>query len=295
MLGTVDDIREGHIPVPGGRAWYRRVGTGDRVPLLVIHGGPGAGHDYLEPLERLAQAGRAVVLWDQLGCGRSDAPGDPGVYRLDRLVKEIAAVRDALGLERVHLVGQSLGGWFAIEHLLARPEGVVSLNLASTSASARSLMEGIADLRAALPDEARSALERGEAGGDIEGDGYQAAELEFVRRHVYRRDPFPEPLVRTIDNTDRSPAYPVMWGRNEFLLEGNLRGWDRRPDLARLRVPTLVTCGRYDKFVPACAQELHEAIPGSQLHVFGDSSHMSHLEETEEFLAAVGGFLERVE
>src|SRR2546423_1254676 len=152
MLATVDDVQEGHIPVPGGRVWYRRVGTGDRVPLLVIHGGPGAGHDYLEPLERLAQTARAVVLWDQLGCGRSDAPGDPSLYHLDRLVEEIAAIRDALELERVHVLGQSLGGWFAIEHLLARPQGVVSLNLVSTSASADSLMEGIADLRAELPD-----------------------------------------------------------------------------------------------------------------------------------------------
>jgi proline-specific peptidase len=295
LRGAVSVVEEGYLPGPGGRIWFRRVGAGERMPVLAIHGGPGAGHDYLEPLERLASAHRPVVLWDQLGCGRSEAPGDPGLYRLERLVEEIATVRAVLGLERVHLLGQSVGGWFAIEYLLEEPAGVISLNLVSTSACAATLMAGIAALRAALPADVRGALERGEASGDINADQYQAAELEFVRRHVYRRQPFPESLIRTIENTNRSPAYPVMWGRNEFLLGGSLRHWDRRADLPRLRVPTLITCGRYDKFVRACSRELHEGIAGSELHVFDESSHMSHLEETDRFLAAVGDFLDRVE
>src|SRR2546423_15034472 len=96
MLATVDDVQEGHIPVPGGRVWYRRVGTGDRGPLLVIHGGPGAGHDYLEPLERLAQAGRAGVVWDPPGRGPPEAPVDPGLYHPHRLAEEIPAGPGAL-------------------------------------------------------------------------------------------------------------------------------------------------------------------------------------------------------
>ena len=172
---------------------------------------------------------------------------------------------------------------------------MISLNLVSTSACADTLMTGIAALRAGLPTDVRGALERGEASGNIDTEQYLAAELEFVRRHVYRGDRFPESLVRTIDNTNRSPAYPVMWGRNEFLLSGNLRYWDRRADLPGLRVSTLITCGRYDKFVRACSQELHKGIAGSELAVFDESSHMSHLEETERFLAAVSTFLDRVE
>jgi proline iminopeptidase len=112
---------------------------------------------------------------------------------------------------------------------------------------------------------------------------------------VCRLDPIPPPLQKTMENTARSPAYEVMWGRNQFLLTGNLRGFDRRPDVARLRVPTLVSCGRYDKFAPACSHELHEAIPGSTLHVFEYSSHMPHLEEPEQFVAMYEAFLARVE
>ncbi len=149
-------------------------------------------------------------------------------------------------------------------------------------------MRAMEFLRRQLPADVRETLERGEASGDIEGDAYQAAELCFVRRHVCRLDPFPAPLVRTIENTGRSPAYKVMYGRNQFLLTGALRDWDRRTELSRLRMPTLVSCGRHDKFVPACSHELHEAIPDSQLHVFEHSSHMSHLEEPERFVAVVG-------
>jgi proline iminopeptidase len=286
---------EGYLSVPGGRVWYHSTGSGEGVPLLLIHGGPGAGHDYLEPLERLAGSGRRVVVWDQLGCGRSDAPDEPSLYRMPRQVEEVAAVRDELELERVHLLGQSLGGWIAIEYLLSEPSGVVSLHLASTSSGVPALLRGMDAWRRQLPAEAREALARGQATGEIDGEAYQAAELLFVRRHVCRLDPFPRALQRTIENTVRSPAHEVMWGPNQFQPTGNLRDWDRRSDVGRLRLPTLVSCGRHDKFAPECSRELQQAIPGSQLHVFEESSHMSHLEEPEAFIAVAEAFLARAD
>ena len=295
MSGGSRHSQEGQLSVPGGRVWYRITGSGHGVPLLLIHGGPGAGHDYLEPLQRLAEAGRPVIVWDQLGCGRSEAPEDPSLYRLERQVEEVASIRAALGLEPVHILGQSLGGWLAIEYLLSEPEAVVSLHLASSSSGVPALMRGLAALRRRLPAEVREALERGDASGEIEDETYQAAELYFVRRHVCRLDPLPQPLQRTIENTARSPAHKVMWGPNQFRPVGNLSGWDRQSELGRLRLPTLVSCGRHDKFVPACSRELQRAIPGSELHVFERSSHMSHLEEPEPFIAVVEAFLARAE
>ena len=127
------DVEEGTISVDGYRVWYRRVGSG-RIPLLVLHGGPGGGHDYLEPLEALA-ADRTVVFYDQLGCGRSDQPDDRTLWRMERFVAEVGTVRHALGLEQIHLLGQSWGGWLAIEYMLTHPPGVASLVLARTYAS----------------------------------------------------------------------------------------------------------------------------------------------------------------
>ena len=126
-------IEEGKINLDGYQIWYRRVGNGG-IPLLTLHGGPGAGHDYLEPLERLA-TDRSVIFYDQLGCGKSDQPDDRSLWQIERFVAEVNTVRQSLGLEQIHLLGQSWGGWLAIEYMLSHPQGVVSLILASTSAS----------------------------------------------------------------------------------------------------------------------------------------------------------------
>lgn len=112
---------EGYVSAPGGRVWYQLVGAGDAIPLLTLHGGPGAGHDNLEPLAGLADE-RPVVFYDQLGCGHSDKPDDLSLWRIERYVAEIDAVRDALGLDRIHLYGQSWGGWLAIEYMMSRPD-----------------------------------------------------------------------------------------------------------------------------------------------------------------------------
>ena len=110
---------EGYATVEGGRIWWRSVGGGSSTPLLTLHGGPGAGHDYLTPLEALADQ-RNVVLYDQLGCGRSDKPDDPGLWRIERFCDEIDALRDTLALKEVILFGHSWGGWLALEYIARR-------------------------------------------------------------------------------------------------------------------------------------------------------------------------------
>jgi proline iminopeptidase len=98
--------REGYIPVPGGRVWYQAIGDGAAVPLLTVHGGPGATHDYLEPLAELAGE-RPVIFYDQLGAGESDQPDDRSLWHNERFVDDLGCVVDALALDRVHLFGQS--------------------------------------------------------------------------------------------------------------------------------------------------------------------------------------------
>ena len=129
---------EGTIPYAGGETWYRIVGEGEepgKLPLLCLHGGPGGTHDYIEPLEGMAATGRRTVFYDQLGCGKSDLPDDPSLWTVELFVEEVGAVRDALGLERVHLFGNSWGGMLAMEYALTQPAGLASLVLASAPAS----------------------------------------------------------------------------------------------------------------------------------------------------------------
>ena len=150
-------VAEGYVPVDGHRVWYRRVGDGPGTPLLTLHGGPGASHDYLEPLAALGDD-RPVIFYDQLGGGRSDRPGDTSLWRIGRFCQEIDDLRDALGLDRVHLLGQSWGGWLAVEYMLTRPHGIAGLVLASTSASIPQFVAEAGRLKAALPPETYDAM-----------------------------------------------------------------------------------------------------------------------------------------
>src|ERR1700712_1494894 len=125
----------GMIDVPGGRVWYQRLGEGSALPLLALHGGPGAGHYYLDPFVERMSAHRPVVVFDQLGCGESEKPDAPALWTVDGAVEELDGVRETLGLQHCHLFGQSWGGWLAIEYLSRGREGIDGLILASTSAS----------------------------------------------------------------------------------------------------------------------------------------------------------------
>jgi proline-specific peptidase len=282
---------QGFVDVPGGRVWYTRLGSGDAIPMLMLHGGPGAGHDYIAPLgESLAQD-RPVIMYDQLGCGRSEQIEDTSLWTVDRSVAELDAVRAALGLEHIHLFGQSWGGWLAIEYMTRGTTGVERLILASTSASTREFVEGARLLIEQLPEPHRSVLVEGGARGEYDTPEYLAAVTEFYKRHLCRLDPWPDALNASIANLDGNAVYLSMNGPTEFDVIGPLRTWDRTADLGRIDVPTLITVGRYDEIPPSCAETMRAGIPDARVVVLEHSGHVSHLEEPETYLAVVRGFI----
>ncbi|HVL59307.1 MAG TPA: proline iminopeptidase-family hydrolase [Burkholderiaceae bacterium] len=291
---------EGLIPFRGYRVWYRIVGDRDepgRAPLLCLHGGPGVPHDYIEPLQALAATGRRVVFYDQLGCGRSDQPRhDPAMWTVPLFVEEIGAVRAALGLSRVHLLGQSWGGMLALEYALTQPAGLASLVLANTSASMPAWIAELDRLRAQLPADVKSTLQRHESAGTTDSAEYQQAMNVFYRRHACRIDPYPEPVQRAFDQVAKNPqVYRTMWGPSEFHVTGTLKTWDRSDRLGEIRVPTLALCGRHDEATPALLQALQHGIDGCETAIFEHSSHMPHVEEPQRYLQVVGDFLQRVD
>jgi proline-specific peptidase len=261
---------------------------------LTLHGGPGAGHDYLEPLEALASE-RPVVFFDQLGCGKSDQPADRSLWRIERFVREINAVRDALRLTDIHLLGHSWGGWLGIEYMLSKPAGIASLILASTSASIKEFVREAAALKAQLPADVRATMERYEASGDYANSAYEEAVMTFYKRHICRLDPWPDPLMRTVKNLAGNPVYETMNGPNEFTVTGNLKDWDRTGRLGEITVPTLVTVGGHDEVTANCANTIHRRISNSELRLFENSSHTAMLEEPDQFIRVVRGFHRRIE
>jgi L-proline amide hydrolase len=257
------------------------VGDGEepgRLPLLCLHGGPGGSHLPLTALAPLAEQGRRVVFFDQLGSGESSRPDDPSLWTVETFVEQVQSVRDGLGLEQLHLFGSSWGGMLALEYAFTQPEGLASLVLNSTPTSAPRWAVETLKLHGELP----------------EGLDEKEAEAEFKRRHICRLDPEPEVIARAREQFGPQ-VYNSMWGPNEFTVTGTLKEWDVIDRLGELDVPTLVTSGRHDECTPALVEPLAQGIRGAEWVLFEDSAHMPYLEETERYLEVVGGFLERVE
>jgi len=290
---------EGFIPFRGYRTWYRVVGESEepgKLPLLVLHGGPGASHDYLEPLEAVAGTGRRVILYDQLGGGNSDHPQNPALWTVDLFVEELGAVRKALALDHVHLLGQSWGGMLGMEYALSQPSGLASLIVADSPASMRQWISEANRLRGQLPPEIQHTLESHEQQGTTDSQEYQDAMLVFYRRHVCRVDPWPDCVARTFEKLALSPeVYTTMNGPSEFHVIGTLKTWDITNRLPEITVPTLLLSGRYDEATPLIVETIHRSIPGSEWILFENSSHMPHVEETERYLHVLDAFFRRIE
>jgi proline-specific peptidase len=285
---------EGRTPFRGYETWYRDVGPENGVPLVCLHGGPGSSHHYFEPLEALAEEGRRVVMYDQLGCGSSDRPDDPDLWTVELFVDEVGAVRDALGLERIHLLGSSWGSMLGIEYVLTKPEGLVSLILNSPPTSSETWKEEALRLRDALPEDVKSTLAKHEAAGTTDDPEYEAAEEEFWRRHICLVDPMPDCVRRGRAAKNRA-VYEALWGVSEWNPSGKLRDWDVRHRLHEIEVPTLVTSGLHDECTPKLAEDAQRLIPGAERVLFEESSHMAFVEEPERYRAVLTEFLVRAE
>jgi L-proline amide hydrolase len=294
--------RTGTVPFRGHETWFRVTGDldalrpdADHAPLVVLHGGPGVGHDYTLAMTALAGDGRAVVHYDQLGCGLSThlPDADPGFWTVELFVEELRAVVDHLGIrDRFHLLGQSWGGMLASEVLLAAPHGISSLTICDSPASMPLWLEAAATLRSQLPADVQDTLLRHEEAGTTDSREYAAAMQVFYDRHVCRVVPNPPEVLASFAQLEADPTvYHTMNGPSEFHVIGSLKEWsvvDRLPGIA---APTLVVSGAHDEAMPLVWEPFVERIPGARSHVFAGSSHMPHVEEPEWFTAIVGAFL----
>jgi len=271
-------VKEGLLAVPGGKVWYRMVGEGG-IPLLCLHGGPGIPHDYLENLEDLAE-GRTVVFYDQLGCGNSERPDDASLWTLERAIEELGAVREQLGLERIHLFGNSWGGWLSMQYVLDRKPQLQSLILSSSPPSVSRWITDANELRRQLPSDVQRVLDHHEAKEYFGCPEWFGAMAVFYKRHVCRADPWPDGVERAFGPGFGGQVYNTMWGPSEFgPVTGNLKNWDVTDRLHEIILPTLITCGRYDEATPAHVTDMHRRMRGSELVIFEQSSHLAFVEE----------------
>jgi proline iminopeptidase len=283
----------GFVPATGYRLYYEVYGRARaKGTVLGIHGGPGATHEYLHPLTDLVRHGYRVVLYDQLGCGRSDLPTDYSVFSLEHNVAEVEALRRNLRLGPIHVVGSSYGGLLGLAYTLRHPASVRSLTTTGGLANVPLTVREMLRLKRALPKGVRAVMRRYERRREYEHPTYQAAVLEFYRRHLIRSDPWPTDVVYSLDHLSK-PVYYTMNGPNEFTIVGTIRSTDLTPKLGAIRAPTLITGGRYDEVTPRVAESLHRHIAGSEHVTFEGSAHLPMWEERGRYIETIADFLDR--
>jgi proline iminopeptidase len=288
---------DGFVDVPGGRVAFRVIGGGDAVPVLLIHGGPGATScSYVGTVQGLASK-RAVVVYDQLGSGNSDRMLDlERDATLPRFVSEIEAIRQQLGLEEVHLVGHSWGATVALEYLLtAKPTGVRSVTFVGPLISTPLWIRDANELVEQLPGEAQEAIRAAVSSGKYDTPEFEAAN-EIFESHFGSRAPRRSyPACESVPVRFNSQLYEHMWGPSEFISTGTLREYDRVQQLRDLKLPTLFLVGEYDEVRVATAHEFQARVAGSIVRVVPDAGHSIQRDQPQAFNGIIAEFISGAE
>jgi len=297
---AVYPIRDGFIDANGFMLYYMSTGHGQ--PLMILHGGPGASHDYFLPyLLPLARHHRVIFI-DERGSGRSQKLENPSGYTVENMVEDVEQVRQALGLGKVSLLGHSYGGALAQAYALKYQKNLTSLVLASTWSSTVVLNQVFVRMKQNMTPELRDRIDKLEAEGlfghgkDYEKNRYPndymvAAWGEGYFPYVYHNHP--DPNYDPIANGNMSwDLYRQMWGEHgEFVVDGNLKSVEYTDRLRSIKVPTLVIVGDHDECDPSLSETMHQKIAGSKLVILPQSGHMTFVDQTSMFIKSVEGFL----
>ena len=265
-------------------------GDGDDA-MLVVHGGPGVPSNYVRDAHlRYAEEGWRVVSWDQLGCGESDRPDDASLWTVERYVDEMEAVRSALGLGRVAVVGNSWGGVLGLEYCLAYPAQVTCFVCSSIAFDFPKVQQGFNRCKQSLGEETVRMMARRESEGTKDHPEYQAALTILLYRHMCRMETWPEPVLHSLSTLGLGPLRR-MFGHHLFNCTGTLRNYDRLADLHRVAAPVLIVASEHDYVLPELCAVSCQYLPNAEYAFFPGCSHMPFWENPQAYHAAVAAFL----
>jgi len=284
------------LPVVGGKykVWTKKLGSGP-VKVLLLHGGPGFSHEYLEALESfLPQAGIEMYFYDQLGCNNSDQPDDPALWTLARYTEEVEEVRRGLGLEQFVLYGHSWGGILAIEYALQHQQHLRGLVISNMTAGVQSFLKRAAFLKRQLPPKTLARLTALEAKEDYDSPEYQKIMMEdLYPKMLCRISPWPEPVTRVFRHAN-DKIYNFMQGKSEFLVTGNLKTWERWDRLPEIKVKALTIGARYDEMDPEDMKKMAALMPNAGHGYCPNGSHLCMWDDQEVYFRHLLGFLRTV-
>jgi proline iminopeptidase len=292
--------QEGFVDAHGVLIYYWTIGRG--APLMIVHGGPGATHDYFLPyLLPLARHNKLVFI-DERGSGKSEQLADPKLYTVENMVEDVEAVRQALGLGKISLLGHSYGGVLAQAYALKYQQNLSHLILSSTFSSTAAMNKVFDDIKAKMPAELRERINKMESEG-LFGHGpdyrkgrytdeYMVAawgEGYFPYLYQNRPDANYDPVAGGVTSWD---LYKEMWGvHGEYIIDGNLKSVEYTDRLPTIKVPTLILVGDNDECAPSLSETMHAKIAGSKLVIFPKSGHMNFVDQPNLYISTVDGFL----
>jgi len=294
-------VQEGFVDSHGALIYYEAMGRG--APLVIVHGGPGASHDYFLPYLLPLMRSHKLVFIDERGSGKSSKLENPKQYTIANMVEDIEAVRQTLDLGKISLLGHSFGGALVQGYAFKYQKNLSHLILGSTFASTRELNEALAKMKANMDPKDRERVNALETAG-LFGKGEvwehgryseEYAKLAWGKGYfpyIYHNQPDPNYDPLSSNTSTAWDVYREMWGSDgEFIVDGNLREVEYVDRLSEIKVPTLVMVGEHDESDPKMSKEMHEKIAGSQLVILPNSGHMTFVDQTELFLKAVQDFL----
>ncbi len=284
------------VPVVNGKykVWTKRMGSGP-IKVLLLHGGPGASHEYLEAMESfLPAAGIEMYYYDQLGCNNSDQPDDPSLWTLPRYLQEVEEVRRGLGLDQFVLYGHSWGGILAMEYALHYQQHLRGLVISNMTAGIQSYLKRTAALKLQLDPATLAQLEKLEANQDYDSPAYEEIMMEkLYPKMLCRTKPWPEPLDRSFRHLNPK-IYTQMQGKSEFLVTGNLKDWERWDRLHEIKVKTLTVGAQYDEMDPEDMKKMAALMPHASYAFCPNGSHMCLWDDQEVYFRQLVPFLRSV-
>jgi len=303
-----DDVLSGGVKLvpivtPKGefRVWTKRIGNNPAVKVLLLHGGPGATHEYFEACDSyFPAAGIEYYFYDQLGSTYSDQPDDPDLWEIPRFVDEVEQVRQALGLDRtnLYLFGHSWGGALAIEYALKYGQHLKALiisNMMSSIPAYNAYAESV--LMPAMDQDALAEIKRLEAAKAFDDPRYMELLMQHHYVHHVLRLPteaWPEPVNRSLAHIN--PAiYVPMQGPSELGASGTLLNWDRTDDLPNISVPTLVIGARHDTMDHRYMEMMASKIPRGTYLYCADGSHLAMYDDQVTYFDGIVDFIRNVE
>jgi len=284
--------KEGYVNINGVNIYYKIFGNYEKY-ILILHGGPGASHDYLLPLARLSNEGFTTVFYDQCGSGRSEEHEDlEECTTLDYYVNEVEMVRKSIiGEKDFVLLGHSWGGLLALAYASRHQANLRGLIISSGLSSVPLTTKEMRRLIKELPSEIKAKIIECEEKNDFTSEECQAVAYEFYKRHLLRLDSYPKDVVESLNYLVKRKIYSIMNGPTEFEIRGKIKDIDITNDIKNIKVPTLITVGEYDEVTPSIAKIIKDNIEGSKMVVIPNSSHMAFYENPDYYFKVLIDFL----